>query len=197
MPYKHNKIKWVHLKRLIVVAIALIAMMTPVSADAKSVNRYATKTVALKQSTKKGSKTVYKVKRNTKLTVTKQGKVWAKVHYQEQDLYVRKAYLNRKKSVSKYTKRRFKRAGRIRWGGCSWTWYTQRRLPGRGLKIPGRHVDKHGLVCDKDDYIVLASSIRNKKNRVVVPTPFYGKYGKVYDTNGKGPSNWRDVYTNW
>lgn len=185
------------MKKIMMVIVALTLLMTPLTVEAKSINKYATKTVSLKESTNKGAKTIYKVKRNTKLVVTKEWKKWARVHYKDADLYVLKATLHKKKSVSKYTSKYFKRAGVIRRGGCKWTWYTQRRLPGRGLKIPGRHVDKHGLVCDKDDYIVLASSVSNKKKKVILPTPFYGKYGRVYDTNGKGPSNWRDVYTNW
>ena len=38
------------------------------------------------------------------------------------------------------------------------TWYSQKVLPGKGLKIPGRHVDSRGLVCDGDGYICVASS---------------------------------------
>ena len=64
------------------------------------------------------------------------------------------------------------------------------------MKIPGRHVDKQGFVCDKDGYIVLASSIGYKKCRKILPTPF-GKYGKVYDTNGGYNNRWFDVYTTW
>ena len=83
----------------------------------------------------------------------------------------------------------------IYWGGCKWTWYSQRLLPGRGLKIPGRHVDGQGFVCDKNDYIVVASTVAMKRKGTIVPTPF-GKYGKCYDCGGGG-SAWRDVYTNW
>ena len=38
------------------------------------------------------------------------------------------------------------------------TWYSQRVLPGGGLKIPGRHVDERGLICDENGYICVASS---------------------------------------
>ena len=93
---------------------------------------------------------------------------------------------------AKYSAKYFKKAGVIRWGGWKWTWYSQRVLPGKGLKIPGRHVDKSGYVCDKKNYIVLSST--SVKRGKVVKTPF-GKKGKVYDTGcAKGVF---DVYVSW
>ena len=184
------------MKRTILILIALTIMMTPVRADAKTLTRYATKTVALKERCNDKSKTVFKVKTHTKLTVVKEYKKWCRIQYNGKTVYTHKEYLHAKRSPKKYTRKYFKRRGVIRWGGKKWTWYTQRQLPGRGLKIPGRHVDKNGFVCDKEDYIVLASSIGYKKQRKILPTPF-GKYGKVYDTNGTWNYGWRDVYTNW
>lgn len=92
----------------------------------------------------------------------------------------------------KYSAKKFKRLGVIRWGGYKWTWYSQRVLPGRGLKIPGRHLDKNGYVCDKKGYIVLAHKTLRKGK--VVKTPL-GKKGKIYDrcpTRGI-----MDVYVGW
>ena len=86
-----------------------------------------------------------------------------------------------------------RQAGVLRQNGAKWTWYSQRILPGQGLKIPGRHVDENGLVCDGDGNVVLASSTSNRGQ--VVDTPF-GKQGKVYDA-GNGGSGWYDVYTDW
>ena len=98
----------------------------------------------------------------------------------------------KKKKKAKYSAKYFRRMGVIRWNGWRWTWYSQRVLPGRGLRIPSRHVDKHGYVCDKKGYICLASSkLRRGK---VVKTPF-GKKGKVYDSGCA--RNTLDVYTNW
>ena len=174
----------------------LFSLLTPIKAQAKTIKRYATQTIALKEKANKKSKTVYKVKVNTKLILIKKGKTWSKVKYQDQELFARTKFLCSQNSPKKYTPTQFKRAGRIYWRGKSWTWYSQRVLPGRGLKIPGRHVDKNGFVCDKDNYICLASSIKYKKQRKILPTPF-GKFGKVYDTNGGSNSNWRDVYVNW
>ena len=97
-----------------------------------------------------------------------------------------------KKKKPKYTAKQFRRLGVIRYKGYRWTWYSQRVLPGRGLKIPGRHVDKNGYVCDQKNRIVLAS--RNLKKGTVIKTPF-GKKGKVYDYCPI--SGTMDVYVNW
>lgn len=58
------------------------------------------------------------------------------------------------------------------------TWYSQRVLPGSGLKIPGRHVDERGLVCDGDGYICVASS--DYSWGTIVETSL--GTGKVYDS---------------
>ena len=96
------------------------------------------------------------------------------------------------KPKAKYSAKYFKRMGVIRWKGWKWTWYSQKVLRGGGLKIKGRHVDKHGYVCDWKNRIVLSSS--KLKKGTVIKTPF-GKKGRVYDTGC--PRNVIDVYTNW
>lgn len=175
-------------KGILILAV-IAALMTPsFDTEAKTVYRYTTQKVKLSKE--------LKVKHNTKLKVIKTGKKYSLVEYKGEQYSVRKKYLCKWKSPKLYTRKQFKRKGRIRWRGWSWTWYTQRQLPGKGLKIPGRHVDKQGFVCDKNGYIVLASSIGYKKCRKILPTPF-GKYGKVYDTNGGYNDHWFDVYTNW
>lgn len=78
--------------------------------------------------------------------------------------------------------------GVINWGGYKFTFYSQSVLPGGGLKIPGRHIDG-GYVCDADGYIVLAN---DAPRGTIIPTPFSGKYGKVYDRGTTG--NHFDVY---
>ena len=173
----------------LLIVIAVVLIMTPsFDTEAKTVYRYTTQKVKLSKE--------LKVKHNTKVRVIKTGKKYSLVEYKGEQYSVRKKYLCKWKSPKLYTRKQFKRKGRIRWRGWSWTWYTQRRLPGNGLKIKGRHVDKNGFVCDKDGYIVLASSIGYKKQRKILPTPF-GKYGKVYDTNGTWNYGWRDCYTDW
>lgn len=174
---------------LLITTIMLMGM----TVQAKETTRYTTQTVTLRSS--RNGEALLKVKRNTKVKLIKSGNVWARVTYKG-DLYkVRKKFLHEKKSPKKYSAKYFKRAGVIRWGGCKWTYYTQRILPGRSLNIPGRHLDKNGFICDKDDYIVVAITRNARQKRLVVPTPF-GKYGKCYDCGGGG-SAWRDVYTNW
>lgn len=79
--------------------------------------------------------------------------------------------------------------GVIYWGGYKFTYYSQRVLPGGGLKIPGRHVNEAGYVADGDGYIVLAN---DAPKGTIIPTPF-GYYGKVYDRGTYG--NHYDVYT--
>lgn len=91
-----------------------------------------------------------------------------------------------------YTADEFKVIGVIRWNGWRWTWYTERILPGEGLKIPGRHNDADGYVCDENDYICLAST--TLKKGTIIDTPL-GKKGKVYDCGcAEGTV---DVYVNW
>ena len=78
-----------------------------------------------------------------------------------------------------YSANKFKNIGVVYWNGWKWTWYSQRVLPGGGLRIPGRHVDDNGYVCDGNNYICLASS--TLPYGTVINTPF-GKQGKIYDT---------------
>lgn len=78
-----------------------------------------------------------------------------------------------------YSANKFKNIGVVYWNGWKWTWYSQRVLPGGGLRIPSRHVDDNGYVCDGNNYICLASS--TLPYGTVINTPF-GKQGKIYDT---------------
>ena len=71
------------------------------------------------------------------------------------------------------------------------TWYSQKVLPGKGLKIPGRHVDSRGLVCDGNGYICVASSDYPKGT--IVETSL--GTGKVYDSGCA--SGTIDIYCNW
>lgn len=183
------------MKRIVIAIIACTLMMVPMQAQAKSVNRYATKTTAIKEQAARGAKAITKIKRNTRVKVIKDYKNWAMVEYKGVVGYVAKSDLHATKSPKKYKGRKLRRAGRIRWHGYSYTWYSQRVLPGRGLKIPGRHVDAQGFICDKDDYIVIGSSRANKRKKIIMPTPF-GKYGKCYDCGNIG-SRHADVYAAW
>lgn len=173
----------------LILLFGLFICFMAMTAEAKTPTRYTTQTIKL-------SKTVT-VKANTPVKLIKSGKAKAVVEYKGKRYNVKTANLSSVKAVNKYKGKTFKRIGRGKWNKCSWTWYSQRRLPGRGLRIPGRHVDKkRGFVLDKDGYICLASGRSNKKKKAIVPTPF-GLYGKVYDTNGRNNNKWFDVYTAW
>lgn len=91
-------------------------------------------------------------------------------------------------TTKKYTLGQFMSSGVINWNGYKFTYYSQSVLPGGGLAIPGRHVNKDGYVADKDGYIVLASSAPKGQ---IFNTPF-GYKGKVYDRGVSG--NHLDVY---
>lgn len=70
--------------------------------------------------------------------------------------------------------------GVVNYAGYRYTYYSQSVLPGHGLRIPGRHVEK-GCVVDGDGYICVASSTHAKGT--VVPTPLVEfPQGKVYDS---------------
>ena len=75
--------------------------------------------------------------------------------------------------------------------GLKETWYSQRVLPGGGLKIPGRHVNKEGFVCDGDGYICVASSTYPKGTVIETSRGM----GKVYDS-GCAPGI-LDIYVDW
>lgn len=107
--------------------------------------------------------------------------------------YVRAKYLTSNKPIKTiYSPSTFMFKGVIYWGGWRWTWYSQNVLPGGGLRIPGRHVNSMGYVCDGNGYICLAATSLRKGT--IVDTPF-GAKGKVYDSGC--PYGTLDVYTNW
>ena len=135
------------------------------------------------------------------MVVTKEGNTWAKVIYKKQNLVCKKKFLNSEKlpgkKKAKYYINYLRTRGPVHWHGRKYTYYTSRLCPIWKLPVPGLHLDKNGMWCDKNDYIVLGSSVQNKINRTVYATPF-GKYGKVYDTGGYStPSYLCDTAVNW
>ena len=68
------------MKKYLIIA-CMIMICIPMTAEAKTINRYTTKTVSLKARSTNKSKTVYKVKANTRLKIEKQGKVWARIKH--------------------------------------------------------------------------------------------------------------------
>lgn len=95
-------------------------------------------------------------------------------------------------TVSKYSLSNLRYNGIIHWNGLKFTYYSQSILPGRGLRIPGRHVNGGGFVADENGYIVV--SHRSASKGTVINTPF-GYKAKVYDRCGNCASNHYDVYT--
>lgn len=71
------------------------------------------------------------------------------------------------------------------------TWYSQRVLPGGGLRIPGRHVAADGTIRDADGYICVAASDLPYGSLVETSLGM----GKVYDTGCAAGTT--DIYTNW
>lgn len=178
-----------------VLLVFLVVIFINKKVDASGLDRWTTQKTQLRDAV--NGNVIFEVEPITKVTLVKSGKTWSIVNYNNQNLYVKTAYIHKVKPKNVYKGKKFKRKGRAKWNKCSWTWYSQRRLGGGGFKIPGRHVDKkRGFVLDKDGYICLASGRKNKKKKAIVPTPF-GRYGKVYDTNGRNNNKWFDVYTNW
>ena len=95
------------------------------------------------------------------------------------------------KATSTSTKKLTKRGGVNYFNGRKETWYSQRVLPGGGLKIPGRHVGAGGLIKDKDGYIVVAASDLPKGT--VTQTSLGA--AKVYDSGCAVGTT--DIYTDW
>ena len=138
---------------------------------------------------------------------------WIKIKSNDNYYYVANKYLSKEKTVIKTTvtsrgtdlvSRRVnntqksssgnvltKSKGVNYFNGHRETWYSQKVLPGGGLKIPGRHVNNQGLVCDGDGYICVASSDYSKGT--IVETSL--GTGKVYDCGCA--SGTIDIYTNW
>jgi len=184
---------------LITLTAILLTACRPVKAHAETVKRYATQTIRLKD--KAGGKTLLKVKRNTRLYQTHEGRRWAVVKYKGNKYVALKKYLNAESLTTRKGKRYYinylKTRGPVHWRGRKYTYYTSRLCPIWLLPVPGLHLDKEGMWCDSKDYIVLGSSVANKVNRAVIATPF-GKYGKVYDTGGYSTPDWLcDTATSW
>lgn len=163
----------------------------------KKRTRYAKKTI--KYRTGPSDKYAVKHTRAAGKKVTVVGKIkdgkWSIVKTKKGHYYfIWSKHLSKTQVITKmiYSPSHFRRAGVIHWGGWRWTWYSQRVLPGGGLRIPGRHVNKNGYVCDKNGYICLASG--KLKKGTVVKTPF-GAKGKVYDSGCA--SGTLDVYCNF
>ena len=79
------------------------------------------------------------------------------------------------------------------YNGYRETWYSQKVLPGGGLKIPGRHVANDGTVRDQDGYIAISANRSDLAYGATVLTSLGP--AKVYDTGVK--SGTLDLYVAW
>lgn len=79
------------------------------------------------------------------------------------------------------------------YNGFRETYYSQKILPGYGLKIPGRHIASDGTIRDGNGYLCLAAHKDDFARYSIVQTSLGP--GKVYDTGcAKGTI---DIYTDW
>ena len=187
-------------KRIIFLMMCMVLVLSaPATAKAASTTEYVQvkekmkttgytqKKIKFKALPATSSKTLGKIKVNTEIKYRKYNKKWLITVYKGQIGFVQKKHVK----TAKYTPSYFKRMGVIGYNGWRWTWYSQRVLPGGGLRIPGRHVDaRTGFICDKNGYICLASN--NIPYGSTVDTPF-GRKGKIYDSGCNGV----DTYVDW
>ena len=73
------------------------------------------------------------------------------------------------------------------------TYYSERVLPGYGLRIPGRHVADDGTIRDEEGYIAVASDPSFMSRGSVLMTSLGP--AKVYDTGCAYGTI--DIYVNW
>ena len=178
------------------------------------VTKYTTTRVNLREKPSLDSKIIRVLPINTEINVIESESEWLEVKENENTYYIYAKYISNEKTKiepSKVTSRGgdlvrknttstkekvssnplTKSKGVVYFNGHKETWYSQKVLPGGGLKIPGRHVDSRGLVCDGNGYICVASS--DYKKGTIVETSL--GTGKVYDSGCA--SGTIDIYCNW
>lgn len=178
------------------------------------VTKYTTTGVNIRAGASLESEIIKTVPINTELQVVENEAEWTEVIEGENTYYIYSKYLSDKKTNIPVTSRGdterkitknnnietkgspssnplTRNKGVVYYNGHRETWYSQKVLPGGGLKIPGRHVDSRGLVCDGNGYICVASSDLVKGT--IVETSL--GTGKVYDSGCA--SGTIDIYTDW
>lgn len=86
-----------------------------------------------------------------------------------------------------------KRRGAINFNGHRETYYSERVLPGNGLRIPGRHAADDGTIRDQDGYIVVAADPGFMAKGSILITSLGP--AKVYDSGCAYGTI--DIYVNW
>ena len=208
------------MKKFLLIVICLLVVLTPIKAEAKNCVSVSGSSVTitmtnsqkltgkyipsyryikwakayLREYPRTGKNVLATLKQGSKVGLIWKNDKWSAVMYRQNCYFIENAGLALNPPIKAvYSGSYFRKAGAINWNGKKYTWYSQRAMPGRGLKIPGRHLDGQGFVCDSNDYIVLGSNTANRGK--VVTTPF-GKYGKVYDAGYVG-TYWFDCYVGW
>lgn len=177
------------------------------------VTRYTTTGVNLRKGPSLDDEIVRVLSINTELQVIPTESEWTQVIEEENIYYISTKYISENKTKieePKVTSRGgdinqrttttttksssgvlTKSKGVNYFNGHKETWYSQKVLPGGGLKIPGRHVAADGTIRDENDYICVASSDYAKGT--IVETSL--GTGKVYDSGCA--SGTIDIYTDW
>lgn len=86
-----------------------------------------------------------------------------------------------------------KRRGAIYFNGHRETYYSEKVLPGNGLRIPGRHVADDGTIRDENGYICVAADPGFLARGTVLITSLGP--AKVYDSGCAYGTV--DIYVNW
>lgn len=189
-------------------------IITPVTEEQKIelVKMYTTTGVNLRKSAGLDGEIVKVLPINTEIQTVPTENEWTEVRENDNIYYISTKYISKEKTKipePKVTSRGADSSTRVNatkknsgnvltkskgvnyFNGHKETWYSQKVLPGGGLKIPGRHVAADGTVRDKDNYICVASS--DYKKGTIVETSL--GTGKVYDCGCA--SGTIDIYTNW
>lgn len=174
--------------------------------------RYTTTGVNIRKAASLKADILKTVPINTKVTITNNSvDKWSEIKIDNNYYYIYSIYLSKDKTIIKTTSRSntqtrttktvyktksgkgvlTKSKGVNYYNGHRETWYSQKVLPGGGLRIPGRHVASDGTIRDKNNYICVASS--DYKRGTIVQTSL--GTGKVYDSGCA--SGTIDIYTNW
>lgn len=108
-------------------------------------------------------------------------------------LYFQGVQLSYDEEYSITSKKLTRSGGVAYYDGHKETWYSQKVLPGKGLKIPGRHVANDGTIRDEDGYICVAADPNYYSKGSKLMTSLGP--AKVYDCGcAYGVI---DVYVNW
>lgn len=117
------------------------------------------------------------------------------MEYQEEVVYQEEAAYVEEPAVEEVADIDLRYAGVVSDGDVTYTWYSERVLPGGGLHAlnsNGRTLDDRGFVTDGEGYIAIASPDESIPIGTEVDTPW--GTARVYDYN---PGDSWDVYTGW